>query len=285
MSTMWHSRAILKATIELALEVVMGSFFPGIDPYLEDPGVWAGVHDGLIARLRTELNRQLGPDFVADAGTSVYVVAADEQRWVFPDIYVIETRREEQDRGGRRISAPVQVLLNVPETVSQPHILIRDRQTRRVLTVIEILSPINKAPESTRARQDFLSKRDHTMASTTNWVEIDLLRAGERPPEARGIGFYYILLKRVGEPKAEIWPIGLRESLPRIGIPIRADVDDVAVELQPLLDHLYDEGRYADLIDYTQPPPAPALPRDEARWVAAQVERWRAERAVGETGR
>jgi hypothetical protein len=262
----------------VVLEVVMGSFFPGMDPYLEDPGGWAGVHDGLIARLRTELNRQLGPDFVADAGTSVYVVAADEQRWVFSDIYVIETEREEQVHRGARIAAPVQVLLNVPETVSQPHILVRDRQTRCVLTVIEVLSPINKAPDTTRARQDFLTKRHDTMASATNWVEIDLLRAGERPTEARGMGSYYVLRTRVGEPRAEIWPISLREPLPRIGIPIREDVDDVPVELQPLLDHLYDEGRYADLIDYAQAPPVPALSRDEARWVTEQVERWLATR-------
>jgi hypothetical protein len=80
------------------------------------------VHDGLIARLRTELNHQLGPAFVADAGTSVYVMAADEQRSVFRDIYVIETQREEQAGRGARLPAPVQVLLNVPETVSQPHI-------------------------------------------------------------------------------------------------------------------------------------------------------------------
>src|SRR5579885_298081 len=93
-------------------------------------------------------------------------------------------------------------------------------------------------------------------------------------------GPYYVLSKRVGEPKAEIWPIGLREPLPRIGIPIRADVDDIAVELQPLLDRVYDEGRYADLIDYAQSPPAPALPGDEARWVAEQVERWLAARSA-----
>ena len=84
-----------------------------------------------------------------------------------------------------------------------------------------------------------------------------------------------LLLKRVGEPRAEIWPIGLREPLPRIGIPLRFDVDDVAVALQSLLDQVYDEGRYADadLIDYTQPPPPPPLPGDDARWVAEPVER------------
>ncbi|MGH2410099.1 MAG: DUF4058 family protein [Chloroflexota bacterium] len=258
--------------------------FPGMDPYLEDPGGWTGVHDGLIARLRTELNRQLGAAFVADAGTSVYIVAADEQRWVFPDIYVIETQREEHTKRGVRLAAPVQVLLNLPETISQPHILIRDRETRRVVTVIEVLSPINKAPLTTRARQDFLTKRHDTMASTTNWVEIDLLRAGDRPTEARGLGTYYGLVKRVGEPNAGIWPIGLREQLPRIGIPVRADVDDVDVALQPVLDQVYSEGRYADLIDYTQPPPAPPLSLDDAQWVAEQVERWLATRARDRAG-
>lgn len=259
----------------------MSSFFPGMDPYLEDPGGWTGVHDGLIARLRTELNRQLGSAFVADAGTSVYIVTADEQRWVFPDIYVIETQREEHAHRGARIAAPVQVLLNVPATVSQPHILIRDRHTRRVMTVIEILSPINKAPPTTHARQDFMTKRHDTMASATNWVEIDLLRAGERPPEARGAGTYYVLTRRAAEPKVEIWPISLREPLPRIGVPVRTDVDDVGVALQPLLDQVYDDGRYTDLIDYTHPPPPPALPADEAQWVAEQVERWLATHAGG----
>ena len=257
----------------------MQSPFSGMDPYLEDPGGWTGVHDGLIARLRTELNRRLGPAFVADAGTSVYVVAADEQRWVCPEIYVIETQREEQASGGLRLAAPVQVLLNVPDTVRQPHILIRDRETRRVVTIIEVLSPINKAPPTIRVRQDFLTKRHDTMISATNWVEIDLLRAGDRPAEARGMGAFYVLVKRVGEPKAGIWPIGLREQLPRIGIPVRADVDDVEVALQPVLDQVYGEGRYADLIDYSQPPPPPVLSRDDAQWVAEQVERWPAMRA------
>jgi hypothetical protein len=258
------------------VEAVMRSPFPGMDPYLEDPGGWPGVHGGLIARLRADLNHRLGPSFVADAGTSVYIVAADEQRWVFPDIYVVETQREGQAGRGARVAAPVQVLLNVPETVSQPYVLIRDRETRRVVTVIEVLSPINKAPSATRARQDFLTKRDETMASATNWVEIDLLRAGERPVEARGMGAYYVLVKRSGEPKAGIWPIGLREELPHIGIPLRADADDVAVELQPLLDQVYGEGRYADLIDYRRSLPPPALRRDDARWVAERVERWQA---------
>ena len=117
------------------------------------------------------------------------------------------------------------------------------------------------------------------MASTTNWVEIDLLRAGARPTETRGMGSYYVLTKRAGRPTAGIWPIALRDELPRIGVPIRADVGDVEVALQPVFDQVYSEGRYADLIDYSQPPPPPALSGDDALWVAEQAARLLATRA------
>ena len=58
----------------------MRSPFPGMDPHLEDPGGWVGVHDGLIVAIRADLNRRLGPEFVADAGTTEYAVTAEERR-------------------------------------------------------------------------------------------------------------------------------------------------------------------------------------------------------------
>jgi len=67
--------------------------------------------------------------------------------------------------------------------------------------------------------------------------------------------------------------------LPRICIPVRADVDDLEVALQPVLDQVYSEGRYADLIDSTQPPPLPAMSRDDAQWVTEQVARGQVTRA------
>ena len=41
----------------------MPSPFPGMDPYLEAPARWRGVHVSLIATLRGTLNRQLPPDY------------------------------------------------------------------------------------------------------------------------------------------------------------------------------------------------------------------------------
>ena len=128
----------------------MRSPFPGMDPYLENPGGWAGVHDGLIVAIRADLNRRLGSRFVADAGTTVYVVAAEDRRWVYPDVYVVETRQAVGTGAGARIAAPVQVLIDGPQTFSQPHVVIRDRNARDVVTFLEVLSPINKAPSSSR---------------------------------------------------------------------------------------------------------------------------------------
>jgi hypothetical protein len=242
-----------------------------MDPYLEDPAGWPGVHGGLIVFLRMEINRLISPGFVADAGTTVYVIAPDERRWVFPDVFVVETTRQEGVGSGGRIAAPVRVVVEAPATISQPYVIIRDRASRAVVTMIEILSPITKAPADTRARADLLRKRADVMASGTHWVEIDLLRAGERPPEVRAAGDYYVLVKRAGTGDAGVWPVGVRDRLPRIGVPLTGDAPDVPLDLQAALDRLYEQGHYADLVDYNGPPPPPPFPLSDQQWVAARL--------------
>ena len=253
----------------------MRSPFPGMDPYLENPGRWGGVHNGLIAAIRADLNRRLGPRFVADADATVYVVTPDDRRWVYPDVFVIETRQAVGAGVGARIEAPVQVLIDGPETFSQPYVVIRDTSDLDVVTLLEVLSPINKAPATSRARSDFLRKRAETFASRTHWVEIDLLRSGERTPQVREVGDYCVLVKRSGTAVAGVWPIGLRDRLPTIGVPLRDDADDLPLDLQVLLDQVWTDGRYADLVDYAGPPPPPALNAADARWAAEQVRLWR----------
>lgn len=253
----------------------MRSPFPGMDPYLEAPGRWGGVHGALISAIRTQLNRRLGPGFVADADVTVYVIAAEDRRWIYPDVFVVETRQALGTAMGARIEAPVQVLVDGPETYRQSYVLIRDTTNREVVTILEILSPINKAPAGSRARSDFLRKRDEVIASRTHWVEIDLLRAGSRPPEVRGAGDYYVLARRSGSAVAGVWPIGLRDRLPTIGVPLDA-ATDAPLDLQEALDRVWTDGRYADLVDYDGPPPPPPLDAADAHWVAEQIRRWRA---------
>ena len=270
----------------------MRSPFPGMDPYLEEPGGWKGVHGRLIAVLGELLNRDLGPDFIADGDTRVYLVSPGEQHWIFPDVYIVETTRPTLHAGARgTVAVPVRVSLEQPEAIEQPYIAIRDRASREVVTIVELLSPINKVPTAPTgavppARAEFLQKRRATMASTTHWLEIDLLRAGERPPEVRSAdpGPYYAARKRAGAADLEVWPIGLRDPLPAIGVPLPSPRQEVALDLQEALDLLFDRYRYAELLDYASPPPSPAFALDDALWLAGRIERGQSAYAGNGTG-
>ena len=46
----------------------MAGPFPGMDPYLEHPGLWPGVHPAFITHLRPVLNAALLPRYVAEMG-------------------------------------------------------------------------------------------------------------------------------------------------------------------------------------------------------------------------
>jgi len=56
-----------------------------MDPYLEHPGLWPGVHRGLIANARAALNSLLPAPYIADIGERLYVVEP-EMREVFSEI-------------------------------------------------------------------------------------------------------------------------------------------------------------------------------------------------------
>jgi len=66
----------------------MPSPFPGMDPYLEHPGLWPGVHQGLIANARAALNSLLPAPYIADIGERLYVV--EPERSIYPDVVSVE---------------------------------------------------------------------------------------------------------------------------------------------------------------------------------------------------
>jgi hypothetical protein len=163
----------------------------------------------------------------------------------------------------------------VEEEVHDRYLEIRDTRTRAVITTIEILSPYNKAA-GTRGREAFLRKRQAVLASLTHWIEIDLLRAGERPPEVRRRGDYYALLRRADtRDRYAVWAWSLRDRLPTIAVPLRPPLADVPLELQAMLETVYRRGHYADALDYQAPVPPPPLTGDDAAWVEEQLRAWR----------
>ncbi len=260
----------------------MPSPFPGMDPYLEDPIEWPGVHTNLIVTIQDLLVPQLRPNYVVRIEQRVEIWSPEELRRppIVPDVFVLE--RPSPRAGSTAVAAVSPATLIEPlyeETRRTRYIEIRDAQGHEVVATLELLSPTNKVSGGT-GRAQFLQKRGFVMHSATHWIEIDLLRAGERPQEVAGKSDYYALLKRGdGFGPYEAWFADLRDRLPAIAIPLRPPHGDVALDLQLVLDTVYSRANYADAIDYTRPVPAPSLLPPDANWVASCVRVWQQSRA------
>jgi hypothetical protein len=248
-----------------------------MDPYLERPDRWSGVHAALIAVMRELLARQVAPRFFVDSEDSVYILGRDDpgRSFVRPDISVVEMAGV----GGispahGRIAAPL--LVAVPEEVEirAPYLVILDTLNRAVVTTLEVLSPINKTPGSAGQRE-FLRKREQGLGSTSHWLEIDLLRAGARP---LGVPFhegYDAILHRAREPaRFDGWFATIRQALPTIAVPLTAPFEDVPLPLQEVVEMVYERYRYDAAIDYEAEPPPPAFSPADASWLRERIVVW-----------
>jgi hypothetical protein len=250
----------------------MRSPFPGMDPYLEAPAGWAGVHSRLINAISEDLADRLMPAFLVTIEERVYLIDPDEdaRRPLVPDLLVVRGADAEHVAASV-ITPPTLIEPLVDPEVHDRSVEIRDRLNREVVATIEILSPRNKAP-GTPGREAFLRNRSAVLQSGSHWIEIDLLRAGERPPDVRGRSDYYALLKRGGfSHPFEVWYFDLRDHLPTIAVPLRPPWPDVPLDLQAALTTVYRRGHYADLLAYGGPVPPPPLDPADASWVAAQI--------------
>jgi hypothetical protein len=251
--------------------------FPGMDPYLEEPARWGGVHSRLINSISDFLADMVAPHFIVDIEERVYITSPDEPaRWaVVPDIYVVtKPQAEQQVLAPEQITAPTLVDPVYPVEIRDRYLEIRDTRNQEVITTIEILSPSNKTTGE-QMRDAFYRKREAVMRSTTHWIEIDLLRAGERPAEVTGKSDYYALLKRGGEPGPfEVWYFDLRDRLPIIAVPLRPPFPAIALDLQSIFEQVYKRAHYAESVDYTRTPPAPRLPPAERAWLAERIRQW-----------
>jgi hypothetical protein len=264
---------------------IMPSPFPGMDPYLELPTRWGGVHGMFIAVMREMLSRQVRPRFFVDSEDSVYIIRPDDpaRPLIRPDLYVAEANAVGAPRRGRGgITEPVVIALPEPITVRYASLIVHDTVDHRVVAVIEIVSPVNKVARS-QGRREFMRKRLRVLGSETHWIEIDLLRGGERPREVAGRSDYYAALHRAGsygdlDGHLEVWFADLRDELPTIAVPLVEPLPDAPLDLQAAVETVYQRYSYDDIIDYAASPPDPPLDADDAAWAAERIRRWQAER-------
>lgn len=117
----------------------------------------------------------------------------------------------------------------------------------------------------------YLEKRELVLATRTHLGEIDLLRSGEPMPvlENELQANYRILVSRGDRrPTADLYLFNLPNEIPKFTLPLRSEDVDPVVDLQALLNGVYDRAGYDYTIDYSREP-VPALSEEDAAWADA----------------
>jgi hypothetical protein len=243
--------------------------FPGMNPYLERRSLWPDVHLELIRAIRLALTHALAPHYYIAAEERAYVAAIDPQTLVGrPDVAVIGAPGVARPLLiGANVGNPVQVLVPVLDEVRERYLEIRESSTHRVITVIEILSPSNKAPGQGRILYE--EKRREVLYSASNLVEIDLLRGGEPMPiHPLFKSDYRILISRSWErPRSFLYGFNLTDPIPDVPIPLQRSEDEPILALNPLLQQIYGDVRYDLRVDYTSSPPQPPVDEETLAWM------------------
>lgn len=232
----------------------MPSPFPGMNPYME---ARAGVHLHLLANFGQQLASQIRPRYRIHTERDLQLDA--EPGKFRPDLRL--QRFDPTAQMERKVAAtttPSLITENLPysDTDIPPHLEIITPDGE-VVTIIEVLSPINKEGEY----QSYLTKRYRLLKAGISLVEIDLLRDGERIPLATSVNAPYLAaVSRAWEyPQAHIWHISWQTPCPILPIPLRPDEAEASLDLKTALDQAY-EVEFEGFIDYRQPPPGTLPP-------------------------
>lgn len=277
----------------------MHSPFPGMDPYLEAPGIWPDFHDALASEIRIELNRALPVPYYARLEMRPEVGVVDEgpsRRRIVPDLVVMRPLRRQVDPGPggagpavldrprRDLSESFEVegrALNEPPR--HPFVEIRDSLSgHKLITLIEILSPSNKRPGPDR--DSYQAKQDEVLGSDATLIEIDLLRGGQRILSDLNLAAlvaqfdppvdYLVLVSRAWKRGAgggghSVFPCRLRDWLPCLPVPLKEGEPEVPLDLQFVVNRAYEGGPYLrGAVNYGLPPDPP-LPPAAASWADA----------------
>ena len=249
----------------------MNSPFPGMDPYIEDRLIWSDFHNNLASEIQARLNRIIRPAYFAALTPyvtyEVIEISTSKLHGVLPDIGVLQTGPANMPMSATAVIDPplAESSTELEMPLELMNVEVRQVGTNRLVTAIEILSPVNKL-RNHEARIDYLRKRRDFIRSQTHFIEIDLLRGGERTPLTPPVApaSYYISLSRVDDrPRLPVWPIQINDRLPRIPIPLADNDPDIVIDMQEAVNSVYERGGYDARIDYTQPVPPPSLSQSE----------------------
>jgi len=256
----------------------MPSPFPGMDPYLEHPDFWPEVHHWLITLIAETLVPQIRPKYRVAIEKRIYEINDNNDNngnsvlVGIPDVSIKRQPSVPDNQSNVAVLAPpvtepVTVTVPVPEIFKQAYLEVRDMGTGDVVTAIEILSPVNK--RKGEGRDQYLTKRQRILGSLTHLVEIDLLRGWETMPILNNnieSDYRVLISKQERRPYADLYAFNLRNQLPSFPIPLRGKDAEAVIDLQRLLNDVYDRAGYDYGIDYTRET-VPGLGEGDRVWV------------------
>lgn len=252
----------------------MPSPFPGMDSYTEARHLWPGLHTQLIGELSThQLPPLLAPAYYVDVEPSLQVRS---ERTVYPDVEIRATRpRPDTQPAGLGLpiaeaTATITVESDVAEEEEESAIFIREADTERLVSVIEILSYSNKMGGSEK-RGRYLMKRRELLSGGVHLVEVDLLRWGQRVVSALPDQPYHIIVSRADEqPKSRVWSFGLADPIPDAPLPLIAPDEHVPLPLQAAYTTIYEARNFRHRLNYGSDP-EPPLTEDQRHDIHARL--------------
>lgn len=212
---------------------------PGMDPYLEDDKLWPAFQHQLISCLYQILLPGLVDRYRARVSQRTYVT----EQPLFTSI-IREQHLEEL-------------------------IEVRQRSDNRLVTLVDVVSPINKTrPEG---RTAYLETRRQARNQNASVVEIDLVLQGQPMLDYSRDGLpewdYAITVTRCTQPERyEIYTTTLQKRLPRFKVPLAPDDRDTVLDLQATFARCYDQGAFGSQIDYKRDP-GQKMKDEDLKWL------------------
>jgi hypothetical protein len=237
-----------------------------MDPYLEHPALWPDVHNRLIAALADDLSERVAPRYYVGLERRTYLLKADDLVFVGrPDLAVAPVSDAPALEPQPTTTSTLVLEVDVPmqDEVSENFLEIHEVKTGKLITIVELLSPVNKLHK--QGREEYERKRGHVFRSWTSLVEIDLLRTGDPMPVigTRVKSDYRILVSRgTQRPRSALIAFMLRQPIPSFMLPLLPDDAESEVTLNRILHDLYRRARFDLRLDYTQPPVPPLSDAD-----------------------
>ena len=226
---------------------IMFSPFPGVNPYVKNLAYWSSIYHWVITEIARLLNQKLAPKYVVVVEVRIYETSGEKSTVIgIPDNIITKSSENTIKSPESNVAVatpslqPLIIEISLPETIKQGYLEVRKVGTGEVITVIEILSPINKNPGE--GRRKYEKKRQNILSSYTNFVEIDLLRQGNSMITLdRDIDYDYCILVSPNHqrPQAELYAFKIQDMIPIFTLPLLPEDAKVTVDLQSILHQVY----------------------------------------------